>query len=159
VAIFYARWTGWGILTLPILVLSVLGGSVGAVALLPDLASSDGEGIDRSGVPLGGAAIGVLAGGVLIYLMGLAINRDRRPDGTRVWTDRHQVNRLPVQNLGRRTTVFGVILLPLGAVGFAPAAAVWAAVLGWAGVVVAVVVLRARSRRTDAARGFQGAPR
>jgi hypothetical protein len=147
VAFFYARWTGWGILTFPVLTVSLCGGSFAAVALFPDLARSHGDGIDRSGIPLGGAAAGLIIGGVLVYLLGLVLNRRQQPDGSRFWTDRHGVNELPVEILGRRTVIFGVLLLPVATIGFVPAAVVWALLLSWAAVIIAALVVLARRRK------------
>jgi len=143
----YVRWTGWGVLALPLVVAGVFGGAVAAVAALPDLAEQSGSDIDHSGVPLGGIALGLMVAGGLAYLLGTALNRRRRPDGSWRWTDRHTLYDVPVQRFGRGCTVAGVFFLPLAAVGFVPAAAVWVLLIGWAALVITGLVLLRRHRR------------
>ncbi|ROO62069.1 hypothetical protein EDC02_4038 [Micromonospora sp. Llam0] len=149
-----AGWTGWGVIIVPLWVLSVCGGPYAAVRLLYDLAVQGDDGIDHSGVPLGGLAVGLLAGGAVISLLGLALNRRRGPGGGWIWTERHAFADIPVENVGRHTFVAGALLLPLGAVGFLPAPAVWALVAGWTAVVIGALVWhrRAKARATGRAR-------
>jgi hypothetical protein len=138
VAVFFARWTGWGVLAYPILMLACCGGPFGAYAAFQDQASPNDDGIERSGVPLGGLAVGLVLGGLVIYLLGLALN---------VRGARHTVFEVPVQDLGRGTAVAGVLLLPLAAVGFVAAGVVWGLLIGWVVAVIAALVALSRRRK------------
>jgi hypothetical protein len=137
------RWTGLGILVLPIIILSVIGGAFVTTSLLYDLAAQGGDGIDHGGVPLGGIAAGLVLGGLVTQGLGALLNRRRLPDGRVVWTGRHQFGYHTVEEVGRGLVVIGA---PLAAVGFVPAAVVWVLLVAWAAVVVAALVVRSRRR-------------
>jgi hypothetical protein len=143
----YARWSGWGILALPVLTLGIFGGMLGTTAIFYDLAASEGHGIDHAGVPLGGLAVGVIIGGVLTTLLGLALNRRRHRDGTWYATDRHEFFEKPVENVGLGAVVTGIVLLPLALVHFVPTLVVWIVFLGWAALVITAVARLVKRRR------------
>ena len=52
-----------------------------------------------------------------------------------------------MEDMGRRTAILGVVLLPVAAIGFLPPAAVWALLAGW---LVVVIVARRLLRRRKA---------
>jgi hypothetical protein len=130
--------------------LSVFFGGLGAVALLPDLAIQGDNGIDHSGVPLGGGAVGLMAGGALILLLGVALNGRRAADGTWFWTGRHTFFGFPVERVGRGTVIAGVVLLPVAAVNFLPPVVVWILVIGWPALLLTLRTLRSRRTRGPA---------
>ncbi len=140
------RWTGLGILVLPILILSPIVGAYVTTSLLYDLAAQGGDGIDHAGVPLGGVAAGVVLGGLVTQGLGAVLNRRRLPDGRVVWTGRHEFGDYTVEQFGRGLTVLGVLAAPLASIGFVPGWAVWVLLIGWAAVVVAVLAARDRRR-------------
>lgn len=134
----YFRWSGWGILALPMLIASVLGGAAGALKLFHDQIYHGTDQIDRGGIILGGIAVGVILGSGLLYLLGNALNGQKQPDGSTVWTDRHTVFDLPLEEVGWLFGAVGVALFPLTTIGFLPAVAIWILFLSWA---VATIVI------------------
>lgn len=137
------RGSGWGMLIVyPIALLGCAGGAFGAYAVLPGLASPHDDGIERSGVPLGGGAAGLVVGGLLVYLLGLALNGKRY---------RATLLDEPIEVFGRWIAVLGVLLLPLAAVGFVGAGLVWTLLIVWDVLVIAGLVVLSRRRDQPAA--------
>jgi hypothetical protein len=141
------RWSGWGILALPLIIGSAIGGPFAAVSLLHDLAVQGDDGIDHGGVPFGGLALGLLVGGGVIYLLGVALNRRRSPDGSWFWTDRHELGEFPVESVGRFVSIVGLLAIPLSTVQFVPAAVVWTLVIVWAALVTTGLVVLSRRQK------------
>ncbi len=99
-AIVYMKWSGWGILSYLLVPFAVIGGGGAAFALFPDqIKSSDGD-VVHGGIVIGGIAVGVAIVGVLLWLIGRLVNRQRRPDGSWVWTNRHRTVNLPLHQAG-----------------------------------------------------------
>ncbi|MFE1247967.1 hypothetical protein [Streptomyces sp. NPDC058735] len=146
------RWYGWGVLALPVLVVSLFAGVGVATSLLWDLAAQGGDRIDHGGVPLGGLAVGLIVGGLLNQALGVALNTRRMPDGTRVRTNRHGLgDDVPVERFGRGQAITGILALPLCTVQFVSAPVVWTLVIAWTVLVVTALVRPAR--RGEAAGG------
>lgn len=138
------RWTGWGILVIPLIFLACLGGPGAAYTLFQDQANPHGDGIERGGVLFGGFAVAAILGAGLCYLLGMALNRRRLSDGRWRWTDRHQIADTPVQDFAYVMALIGLLALPLTAIGFTSAGVVWALLIGWAVVVITAAVLAYR---------------
>jgi hypothetical protein len=136
------RGSGWGMLAYPVLLLSICGGSAGAYAAFPGLASPNDDGIERGGVPLGGAAVGLVVGGLLVYLLGVLLNARR---------DRATVLDVPLEQFGPGLAVFGVLFLPLTAVGFVGAGLVWTLLIVWDVIVITALIVRSQRRKRTAA--------
>jgi hypothetical protein len=126
----------------PVFFLGVAGGAAGAYAAFPGLASPHDDGIERGGVPLGGGAVGLVLAGLLIYLLGLAVNRKR---------DVATMLDEPVELFGGWFAVIGVLFLPLAAVGFVGAGLVWTLLIVWDVLVIAALVVRSGRRKRTAA--------
>lgn len=114
------RWSGLGILALPVMIAGPCAGCGGAVSLFGEMANPDGGDVERLGVPLGGGAVGFILAGGLVYLLGVAMNRRRAPDGSWHSTERHTYGGVPVETAGVALAIGGVALLPLATTGFVP---------------------------------------
>lgn len=126
----------------PLFLLGCGGGAFAAYAAFPGLASPHDDGIERSGVPLGGGAVGLVLAGLAIYLLGEAVNRKRE---YATMLDE------PVEVFGRWIAGLGVLLLPLAAVGFVSAGLVWTVLIAWDVLLIAGLVVRSGRRKRSVA--------
>jgi hypothetical protein len=143
------RWSGLGILALPVMIAGPCAGCGGAVSLFGEVANPDGGDVERLGVPLGGGAVGFILAGGLVYLLGVAMNRRRAPDGSWHSTERHTYGGVPVETAGVALAIGGVALLPLATTGFVPGGVEWWLLGGWVLllIVAGIVIATRRDRR------------
>jgi hypothetical protein len=145
----YLRWTGLGCLVV-VVWMAVLGLGIAAAVVL---FGGDGKS-PPIGLAAAGAIAGMVVGAALVRLLGLALNRRRRANGTWAWTDRHTMFNVAVQDYWAHLLFGALLAAPCVTAGFIPKAATQGLVAGWVILVIiaAVFVVTRDGRRQARAR-------
>jgi hypothetical protein len=132
----WIRWTGWGILAFFVWLASLMFGIGGAVVLFTDDTSKH-----RLAIGVAGAIVGSLVGALVVRLLGIALNRRRGPGGSWVWTDRHTIYDVSVEDFWWYLLLGAVLALPCLTAGFIPKGVTQGLVIGWIILMIVVLVL------------------
>jgi hypothetical protein len=128
-------WTGLGLVALPVFLFFLCGGAL------------VGRAVDHGhwGIAFAFAVLGMLVGAVANYGIGRAMNRRTTPNGRVVWTDRHQLEGMPVEDFSMIYLVFAALMIPCITAQFIPGQATL--VIWLAFVVVGLVLFKMRQIR------------